>query len=58
MHLVTTKQDKCNKFEDALRMEIKKGISVCDIHTFANLREAALRIERLTEEGLSMGMKE
>ena len=47
MHLIATKQDKCDKFEDRLRMEIKKGISVRDMHTFADLSEAALRTERL-----------
>ena len=39
-------------------MEIKKGISIRDMHTFADLREATLRVERLTKEELSMGMEE
>ena len=54
LHLVATEQDKCNKFEDGLRLEIKKGISTRDMHTFADLREAALRVERLMEEELSL----
>ena len=39
-------------------MEVKKGISVQDMHTFANLRDAALRTERLIEEESSMVMEE
>ena len=58
MHLVATEQDKCNKFEDGLRIEVKKDISVRDMHTFADLREAALRMERLIEEESSMVMEE
>ena len=54
MILVATEQDKYNKFEAGLRMEIKKGISVSDMHTFTDLREAALRVERLIEEELNM----
>ena len=42
MHLVASEQDKCNKFEAGLRMEIKKGILAHDMHTFTDLREAAL----------------
>ena len=58
MHLVASEQDKCNKFEAGLRMEIKKGISTRDMHTFTDLREAALRVERLIEEEFSMGRQE
>ena len=58
MHLVATEQDKCNKFEAGLRMEIKKGISARDMHTFTDLREAALRAERLIEEEFSMVSQE
>ena len=58
MHLIATEQDKCEKFEDGLWMEIKKGISIWDMHTFADLREAALRTERLIEEESSMVMEE
>ena len=31
MHLAATEQDKCTKFEDGLRLEIKKGISIRDM---------------------------
>ena len=55
MHLIATEQDKCNKFEAGLRMEIKRGISAHDMHTFTDLREATLRVERLIEEEVSMG---
>ena len=58
MHLIATEQDKCGKFEDWLRMEIKKGISVWDMHTFADMREVALQTERLIEEESSMVMEE
>ena len=58
MHLVTTEQDKCTKFEDGLRLEVKKGISTRDMQTFGDLREAALRVERLVEEEMSMTVGE
>ena len=54
MHLVASEQDKCNKFEAGLHMEIKKGISARDMHTFTDLREVALRAKRLIDEELSM----
>ena len=37
IHLIATEQDKCSKFEDGLQLEIKKGISTRDMHTFADL---------------------
>ena len=58
MHLVATKQDKCTKFEDGLRLEIKKGVSTRDMHIFADLWEAALWVERLVEEEMSMKPEE
>ena len=58
MHLVATEQDKCTKFEDGLRLEINKGISTRDMQTFGDLREAALRVERLMEEEKSMPIEE
>ena len=58
MHLVATEEDKCTKFEEGLRLEIKKGISTRDMQTFGDLREAALRVERLVEEEKSVTVEE
>ena len=58
MHLVASEQDKCNKFKGGLQMEIKKGISARDMHTLMDLREVALRAERLIGEEFSMGRQE
>ena len=58
IHLVATEQDKCTKFEDGLHLEIKKGIFVRDMQTFGDLREAALRVERLMEEEMNMMVEE
>ena len=58
MHLVATKLDKCTKFEDGLRLEIKKGISARDMQTFGDFREAALRVERLMKEEMNMIVEE
>ena len=48
--LIATERAKCSKFEEGLRMEIREALNFRDLYRFADLREAAIRIEKIKEE--------
>ncbi|XP_047943038.1 uncharacterized protein LOC125189854 [Salvia hispanica] len=48
--LLPTEQDKCRRFEDGLIYEIRSKITPSDLHTYNDLRAAAIRAERLVKK--------
>ena len=48
--LISTERAKCSKFEEGLHIEIREALNFRDLYRFADLREAAIRIERIREE--------
>ena len=51
-YTVATERDKCRKFEEGLTYEIRSKISSNDMESFAKLRAAAIRAERLSKEAM------
>ena len=50
--MVATERDKCRKFEEGLTYAIRSKISSNDMESFAKLRAAAIRAERLSKEAM------
>ena len=48
--MVSTGRDKCRKFEEGLKYEIKNRITTTDLDNYARLRAAAIRAEKLMKE--------
>ena len=51
-YMVATERDKCQKFEEDLTFAVRSKISSSDIESFAKLRAAAIRAERLSKEAM------
>ena len=48
--MVATERDKCRRFEEGLKYEIRIKITIGELRNFTNLRAAAIRVERLIKE--------
>src|SRR2546425_8865062 len=48
--LASSDRDKCRRYEEGLRWEIKSHITSYDSRSFADLRAAAIKAERLVAE--------
>ena len=51
-YMVATERDKCLKFEEGLTYAVRSKISSSDMESFAKLRAAAIRAERLSKEAM------
>ena len=48
--MVASERDKCRRFEEGLKYEIRNNISIGELRNFTDLRTAAIRVERLIKE--------
>ena len=56
--LVATERDKCRRFEEGLRYDIRTKITPVDLESFTRLRAAVIWIERLRVEGPTVPKRE
>ena len=49
--LVAIDKDKCRMFEEGLRHELREKITSADLESYAKLKAAIIRAERLVKEG-------
>ena len=45
--MVATERDKCRRFEEGLKYEIRSKITIGELRNFTDLRAATIRAERL-----------
>ncbi|WOH15373.1 hypothetical protein DCAR_0934911 [Daucus carota subsp. sativus] len=48
--MVATERDKCRRFEEGLKYEIRSKITIGELRSYTDLRAAAIRAERLIKE--------
>ena len=48
--MVATERDKCRRFEEGLKYDIRSKITPADLRSYTDLRAAAIRAERLINE--------
>ncbi|WOG86435.1 hypothetical protein DCAR_0205639 [Daucus carota subsp. sativus] len=48
--MVATERDKCRRFEEGLKYEIRSKITIGELRCYTDLRAAAIRAERLIKE--------
>ena len=48
--MVATERDKCRRFEEGLKYDIRSKITPADLRSYTDLRAAAIRAERLIKE--------
>ena len=48
-NLITTKEEKCQKFEEGLHYDIRSRLTPYDLENFSRLMAAAIRAERLVK---------
>ena len=49
-HLITTEEEKCQKFEEGLHYDIRSRLTPYDLENFSRLMAAAIRAEKLVKE--------
>ena len=50
-NLITSEEEKCLKFEEGLHYDIRSKLTPYDLENFSRLMAAAIRAEKLVEEG-------
>ena len=48
--MVATERDKCRRFEECIKYEIRSKITIGELRNFTDLRAATIRAERLIKE--------
>ena len=50
LNLISTEEEKCQKFEDGLQYDIRSKLTPYDLENFSRLMAAAVRAEKLVKE--------